>query len=73
MPPMEEVVPAVADDKAEERDEDIEAPMAIVIVVNCPLTVWVMTSSVAVVSCPLTVSVVVIIEILEYGQLVIDI
>jgi hypothetical protein len=41
----------------------IEAPIAMVIVVNFPLTVSVMTSRVAVVSFPLTVSVVVIMDI----------
>ncbi|TID22885.1 hypothetical protein E6O75_ATG02059 [Venturia nashicola] len=69
MPPIEEVVPAVAEDVAEdvaeESDEDMEDPIAIVIVVVRPLTVSVMTSSVTVVSFPLTDSVVVIIDILE--------
>lgn len=69
MPLIEEVVAAVADDLAEELDEDMEDPMAIVIVVKRPLTVSVMTSRVAVVSFPLRVSVVVIIDILERGQL----
>lgn len=69
MPLIEEVVAAVADDIAEELDEDMEDPMAIVIVVKRPLTVSVMTSRVAVVSFPLRVSVVVIIDILERGQL----
>lgn len=67
---MEEVA-AVAEDLAEDSDEDMEAPMAIVIVVVRPLIVSVMTSSVAVVSLPLTDSVVVIIDILECGQLVV--
>lgn len=68
MPPMEEeVVAAVAEDNSEESNEDIEAPMAMVIVVNFPLTVSVMTSSVAVVSFPLTDSVVVIMDILEHN------
>lgn len=68
MPPMEEeVVAAVAEDNSEESNEDIEAPMAMVIVVNFPSTVSVMTSSVAVVSFPLTDSVVVIMDILEHN------
>lgn len=60
MPLMEVLVVLVADFEA---DEVIDAPIAIVIVVSCPLTVSVITSRVAVVNLPLTVSVVVIIDI----------
>lgn len=72
MPPMEEVVTAVAEDIVEERVErdevkEVIPPMAIVIVVVCPLMTSVMTSSVAVVSLPLMDSVVVIMDILGHG------